>query len=55
MNEYLVMFYSHQMKPKIGVVIKHYATKPLTIVPKVTLMNLRDTLRHKLSNHCIKF
>jgi hypothetical protein len=54
MNEYLVKFYSHRMEPKIGVVIIVLCYKPLMIVPKVTHMILRDTLRHKLSNHCIK-
>jgi hypothetical protein len=53
MNEYLVKFYSHRMELKIGVVIKVLCYKPLMIVPKITLMNLRDTLRHELSNHCI--
>jgi hypothetical protein len=28
--------------------------KLVMIIPKVTFINLRDTLRHKLFNHCIK-
>jgi hypothetical protein len=39
---------------KIGVVIIVLCYKSLMIVPKVTLMILRDILRHKLSNHYIK-
>jgi hypothetical protein len=54
MNEYLVKFYSHRTEPKICVVIILLCYKPLMIVPKVTLMILRDTLRHKLSHHFIK-
>jgi hypothetical protein len=54
MNEYLVKFYSYQTELKIGVVIITLCYRPLMIVPKVTLMILRNTLRNKLSNYCIK-
>jgi hypothetical protein len=54
MNEYLVKFYSHRTKLKIGVNIIVLCYKPLIIVPKATRMILRDTLRHKLPNYCTK-
>jgi hypothetical protein len=54
MNESLVKFYSHRTELKIGAVIITLCYKPLIIVPKVTLIILRNILRYKLSNHCIK-